>query len=57
MQVAVVGGGGFIGSHVVDHLVMAGHQVRVVDPAPAGATRPRGTTSWTCSMTAGWRAP
>ncbi len=34
MQVAVIGGGGFIGSHVVDHLVAAGHRVRVVDPGP-----------------------
>lgn len=34
MQVAVVGGGGFIGSHVVDHLMQAGHRVRVVDRAP-----------------------
>ena len=32
--VAVIGGGGFIGSHVVDHLAAAGHRVRVVDPAP-----------------------
>jgi UDP-glucose 4-epimerase len=31
MRTAVTGGCGFIGSHVVDHLVAAGHEVRVVD--------------------------
>ena len=31
MRAAVTGGCGFIGSHVVDHLVAAGHEVLVVD--------------------------
>ncbi|PIW44356.1 MAG: NAD-dependent epimerase [Zetaproteobacteria bacterium CG12_big_fil_rev_8_21_14_0_65_54_13] len=34
MNVLVLGGSGFIGSHVVDHLLAAGHRVRVFDRAP-----------------------
>ena len=34
MRTLVLGGCGFIGSHVVDHLVAAGHSVRVFDRYP-----------------------
>ncbi|MFL5704193.1 MAG: SDR family NAD(P)-dependent oxidoreductase, partial [Ktedonobacteraceae bacterium] len=31
MKILVTGGAGFIGSHIVDQLVAAGHEVAVVD--------------------------
>src|SRR5437016_5160419 len=37
MQVMVTGGAGFIGSHVVDQLIDAGHEVHVVDNLSSGS--------------------
>src|SRR5215210_7420485 len=39
MKVLVTGGAGFIGSHVVDGLIAAGHEVSVVDNLATGNRR------------------
>ncbi|HUE75566.1 MAG TPA: NAD-dependent epimerase/dehydratase family protein [Chloroflexota bacterium] len=36
MKILVTGGAGFIGSHIVDHLMLAGHQVAIVDNFQTG---------------------
>jgi nucleoside-diphosphate-sugar epimerase len=36
MKVLITGGGGFIGSHLVDHFVREGHEVRVLDNFATG---------------------
>ncbi|HVB13492.1 MAG TPA: complex I NDUFA9 subunit family protein [Candidatus Dormibacteraeota bacterium] len=42
MRVAVVGGTGFVGSHLVPQLLQAGHEVRVVGRGVRSATLPPG---------------
>ena len=36
MRILITGGGGFIGSHLVDHFLSGGHDVRVLDNFATG---------------------
>ena len=40
MKMCVLGGSGFLGSHVADHLTLAGHDVCVYDRNPSPWLRP-----------------
>ena len=40
MKITVIGGSGFLGSHVADHLSQAGHYVRIFDRKPSPWLRP-----------------
>jgi NADH dehydrogenase len=44
VEIAVVGASGFVGSHVVPHLVAAGHRVRAVSRHAASTTPSEGVT-------------
>ncbi|MEX2081029.1 MAG: NAD-dependent epimerase/dehydratase family protein [Dehalococcoidia bacterium] len=52
MRVLVTGGAGFIGSHLVEALLAAGHETRVVDNLATGwrANVPRGATLHECDV-------
>ena len=50
MKVLVTGGAGFIGSHVVDRLILEGHEVVVVDNLSTGSRRNLNRAARFCKM-------